>query len=105
MGGFLAAIPGIIGAIGSLFGGKGKKTEYANTMTPQQQQYYSQMLRMLQQRNQSQYSQSSPYNSALNTIYRQFFGQGYPGQQQQQPRQASTMAQGQAFIPPNKVTR
>ena len=74
MGGPLAAVlpfvPSILGAIGSLF--KGKKTQYANQMTPEQQAVYSQMLKMLQRQAGSGSAGYKPTSDALAMLYKTF---------------------------------
>ena len=78
--GFAAAIPGIIGILGSLFGGKGKKTQYASMQTPEMQQAYSALLKMVQGNMGQQSAGYQPTSDALNMLYGTYFGQ--PGPQQ-----------------------
>lgn len=76
----LAAIPGLIGVIGSLFKGKGKKTQYASMQTPEQQQAYSALLKMVQGNMGQQSAGYQPTQDALNMLYGTYFGQSAPGQ-------------------------
>ena len=66
----LSFLPAIIGGIGSLF--KGKKTQYANQMTPQQQAVYTQMLQMLQRQAGSGSAGYKPTSDALAMLYKTF---------------------------------
>jgi len=66
----LAAIPSILGVLGTLF--KGKKTEMAPQQTPQQLAAYNQLLQMLMQRNKQG---ADPYGTKA-----MFYGQQQPQQ-------------------------
>jgi len=67
----LAAIPSILGVLGTLF--KGKKTEMAPQQTPQQLQAYTQLLQLLMKKNQMG---SDP----MNQVRSMFYGQQAPQQ-------------------------
>jgi len=71
----LPFIPSILGGIGSLF--KGKKTQYTNQMTPEQQAVYTQMLRMLQRQAGTGSAGYKPTSDALAMLYKTFL----PGMQ------------------------
>lgn len=77
----LLAIPGIIGAIGSLFGGgKGKPTQYSPMATPQAQAAYQNLLAMIQgmmKKNQGVSAGVQPTTDALNLLYSKFFNRPY----------------------------
>ena len=81
---FLAALPGIAGIIGSLFGGKGKKTEYTGMQNPQQAEMLKRLLAMGGQRMGQQSAGMQPGMDAMNMLYSTFFGRPYQPQQQQQ---------------------
>ena len=75
-----SAIPGlgtaagaIIGGILGLFSGKKKPTQYRNNMTPEQQGYYTNLLRMLSQRNQMGGAGANPSNQMLQMLMGHFF--------------------------------
>jgi hypothetical protein len=70
MGLFAALLPSLIGGVASLF--KGKKTKYANQMTPQQQQAYNSILQMLQRQAGGGSAGYQPTSDALSMLYRQF---------------------------------
>ena len=80
MFGLGALIPGIAGIIGSIFGGKGKKTQYANMQTPAQQQMYAKLLSMVGGRMGQPSAGMQPTNDALNLLYSKFFGRPYTPQ-------------------------
>lgn len=76
----------ILGVLGSIFGGKGKKTEYAAQQTPQQQGAYNALLKMLQQRMGQPSAGYGPTSMAMNQLGNMFYGQNVvpPGGQQAQ---------------------
>ena len=72
----------ILGILGSLFGGKGKKTEYAAQQTPQQSQAYNALLKMLQSRMGQPSAGYGPTSMAMNQLSNMFYGQNaVPGVQ------------------------
>ena len=75
MGLFAALLPSLLGVVGSLF--KGKKQKYTTTQTGEQQQAYSQLLKMIQR----QMSQQSPAQAmggqSLNQLSSMFYGKPY----------------------------
>jgi hypothetical protein len=77
-------IPGLVGIIGSLFGGKGKQTQYANQLTPAQQQMYSKLLSMVGSRMGQPSAGTQPTSDALNLLYSKFFGRPYVQQTRNQ---------------------
>jgi hypothetical protein len=79
-----ALIPSALGVIGSLFGGKGKKAEYAAQQTPQQQMAYKALLNMIQQRMGQQSAGFQPTFDAMNNLSQMFYGKEY-AQPQAQP--------------------
>jgi len=81
---FLAALPGIAGIIGSLFGGKGKPTQYTGMQNPQQAQMLQRLLAMGGQRMGQPSAGMQPGMDAMNMLYNTFFGRPYQPQQQQQ---------------------
>ena len=81
MGDFLSFLPSIIGGIAGLF--KGKKAQYANQMTPEQQKYYSQMLQMMMGNAQG----NTQANQNNNWLYGNLANMYYP--QQQRPQQSA----------------
>ena len=88
--GVLSFLPSILGVLGSIFGGKGKKTEYAAQQTPQQSQAYNALLKMLQQRMGQPSAGYGPTSMAMNNLSNMFYGQNavpqnMPGQVGVQP--------------------
>jgi len=81
---FLAALPGIAGIIGSLFGGKGKQTQYTGMQNPQQAEMLKRLLAMGGQRMGQPSAGMQPGMDAMNLLYSTFFGRPYQPQQQQQ---------------------
>jgi len=81
---FLAALPGIAGIIGSLFGGKGKQTQYTGMQNPQQAEMLKRLLAMGGQRMGQQSAGMQPGMDAMNMLYSTFFGRPYQPQQQRQ---------------------
>lgn len=80
-----ALIPSALGVISSLFGGKGKKTEYAAQQTPQQQAAYGALLRMIQQRMGKQSAGYAPTAMAMNQLGNMFYGQNVVNPQNPMP--------------------
>lgn len=71
----LSFLPAIIGGVSSLF--KGKKTQYANQMTKQQQQAYNSLLQMLQRQAGGGSAGYGPTSDAMNILYQTFLGKQY----------------------------
>ena len=67
---FLSFLPSIIGGIAGLF--KGKKQNYANQMTPQQQAAYNAMLQLLQNQAGKGSAGYKPTSDALSMLYQTF---------------------------------
>ena len=79
MGGLLAAIPGIIGVIGSLFGKKKpKETQYAAQMDPVALQYRNQLMRQMAARMGKPTAAQGVGNDVLSMMYKNYFGGGGP---------------------------
>jgi hypothetical protein len=98
MAGFLAALlPSLIGVAGSLLGGKGKKQQYTTTQNAQQQQAYSQLLKMIMQKMSQQSPAQAMGGQSLNQLSQMFYGKPY-----QMPQNTARPSNPtQAFIPPN----
>ena len=71
-----AGVGGLVGLISGLFGGNKKPTTWMSTLTPQQQQAYSQMLNYLQQQAYKPAAGQYASNMGLYTLMNRF----YPGQ-------------------------
>lgn len=56
--------------LGSLLGGK--KTQYTNQMTPQQQYYYTTLMKMLSQKMGQPAAGYQPTSNAINLLYKTF---------------------------------
>ena len=76
-------LPSVFGIIGSLFGGKGKKSQYSAMQTPQQAQYYNKMLSQIGGRMGQPSPGQQTGQDVMNMLYSTYFGR--PFQSQQQP--------------------
>jgi hypothetical protein len=81
---FLSFLPAILGAVGSIFGGKGKKTEYTTQGDPQQKAAYSALLKMLMQKMGQPGAGYGATSTAMNNLGNMFYGGNVVNPQQQQ---------------------
>ncbi len=74
----LSFLPSILGVVGSLFGGKGNKTQYAAQQTPQQSAAYNSLLQLLTRQAGQGSAGYQPTSDALSLLYNTFLpGQNY----------------------------